>query len=189
MLRASQLRLAGSRGAYRFIMRHRETRALAWRYVAGEELADGIAIAQALNMRALGVRVRLCKGVYLEPREVAYPRKADVDAAFARLAEALLLRGTYPAVATHDERLIRHVQDVVRTHGIGPERFEFRLLFGIRRDLQMGLARQGYRVRVYLPYGKEWYPYLMRRLAERPSNLAFVVQSFLREAAVGRRGR
>ncbi len=137
------------------------------------------------RMIALGASVRLCKGAYLEPARVAFARKADVDAAYARLSERLLLEGRRPAFATHDERLIRRVQDVARHNRIPPERFEFQMLFGVRRDLQLRLAQQGYAVRVYLPYGRQWYPYLTRRLAERPANLAFFVGSLLREAAAG----
>ncbi len=312
MLKGALLRLASQPSLYRLVMRHQLLRAVAWRYVAGEELADAIAIAQALNTQrltvsldhlgenvrteaeargavrdylaaldaihetpadayvslkltqmgldvsralclenlreilaaarakgnifvrvdmessaytqrtlevverlwdegnrnvgavlqaalyrtpadldrllGLGVRVRLCKGAYLEPPDVAWRRKVDVDAAYARLAERLLLEGQYPAIATHDERLVRHVQDVAARHRIAPERFELQMLFGVRRDLQLQLVRQGYNVRVYLPYGKQWYPYLMRRLAERPANLAFFVGSFVREAAARRRG-
>lgn len=135
----------------------------------------------------LGARVRLCKGAYLESAQVAYPDKSAVDANYARLLERLLLKGNYPAIATHDERLIRHAQDIARREGITPDRYEFQMLFGVRRDLQLQLVQQGYRVRVYVPYGGEWYPYLMRRLAERPANVAFFVRSVLQEAMAGRR--
>jgi proline dehydrogenase len=135
----------------------------------------------------MGTRVRLCKGAYLEPPRIAYPDKAAVDANYARLLERLLLKGTYPAIATHDERLIRHAQEVARREGIGPDRFEFQMLFGVRRDLQLRLVQQGYRVRVYVPYGEQWYPYLVRRLAERPANIGFFVRSLLAEALAGRR--
>jgi proline dehydrogenase len=135
----------------------------------------------------LGARVRLCKGAYLEPARLAYPDKAAVDANYARLLERLLVKGNYPAIATHDERLIRHAQEVARREGIGPERFEFQMLFGVRRDLQLRLVQQGYRLRVYVPYGEEWYPYLVRRLAERPANIGFFVRSLLNEALAGRR--
>ena len=131
---------------------------------------------------ALGARVRLCKGAYLEPPEIAWPNKAGTDAAFARLAERLLLAGPVPAIATHDVRLIQHVRAFAATHGIRPEQFELQMLFGVRRDLQLDLVRRGYTVRVYVPYGKQWYPYLTRRLAERPANLGFFVRSFLQEA-------
>jgi proline dehydrogenase len=135
----------------------------------------------------MGTRVRLCKGAYLEPPRIAYPDKAAVDANYARLLERLLVKGNYPAIATHDERLIRHAQEVARREGIGPERFEFQMLFGVRRDLQLRLVQQGYRVRVYVPYGEEWYPYLVRRLAERPANIGFFLRSLLNEALAGRR--
>ncbi len=132
----------------------------------------------------LGARVRLVKGAYAEPASVAFPRKRDVDRSYARLAERLLLGGVYPAIATHDERLIAHAIRTADRHGIGPDRFEFQMLYGIRRDLQIHLLRRGYRVRVYVPFGEEWYPYLMRRLAERPANVVFVLASVLRERRV-----
>jgi proline dehydrogenase len=137
------------------------------------------------RLNALGARVRLVKGAYDEPPTVAYPRKRDVDAAFARLAEALLRDGVYPAFATHDERLIDHVVRTAAAAGIPADRFEFQMLYGIRRDLQVGLRRRGYRVRVYVPFGEEWYPYFMRRLAERPANVGFVLRSLVRERAAG----
>jgi len=130
---------------------------------------------------ALGARVRLVKGAYAEPPSVAFPLKRDVDAAFARLAEQLLRRGVYPAIATHDERLIAAASQVAAAHGIARDRFEFQMLYGIRRDLQVRLHREGYRVRVYVPFGGEWYPYFMRRLAERPANVMFVIGSLVRE--------
>jgi proline dehydrogenase len=141
-------------------------------------------VDRALQM---GTRVRLCKGAYLEPGRVAFPDKEAVDANYARLMERLLLGGVYPAIATHDERLIRRAIDIARGGGLGPERFEFQMLFGVRRDLQLRLVQQGYRVRVYVPYGSEWYPYLVRRLAERPANLGFFVRSMLSEALASRR--
>jgi proline dehydrogenase len=134
-----------------------------------------------------GVRVRLCKGAYLEPARLAYPDKADVDANYARLMERLLLHGNQPAIATHDERLIRQVQDICEREKISPDSFDFEMLFGVRRDLQLRLVEQGYRVRVYLPYGQEWYPYLVRRLAERPANIGFFVRTLVSEALAGRR--
>ena len=133
------------------------------------------------DLNALGARVRLVKGAYAEPPEVAYPDKRDVDAAFARQTERLLDHGNYPAIATHDERLIEHAKSHARHRGIEPDQFEFQLLYGVRRDLQERLHRDGYRVRVYVPFGTEWYPYLMRRLAERPANVAFIVGNVLRE--------
>ena len=127
------------------------------------------------------VRVRLCKGAYDEPASVAYPNKADVDRAYAALMERLLTTGTYPAIATHDERLIRRATEVVRRAGIASDAFEFQMLYGVRRDLQERLAAEGFRVRVYVPFGNEWYPYFMRRMAERPANLGFVFRNVLRE--------
>jgi len=135
----------------------------------------------------MGVRVRLCKGAYLEPARVAYANKADVDANYARLMERLMVHGTYPALATHDERLIRHAIAFAARESIGPERFEFQMLFGVRRDLQLRLVEQGYRVRIYVPYGRAWYPYLVRRMAERPANLMFFMRSMVQEALAGRR--
>lgn len=130
---------------------------------------------------AEGARIRLCKGAYVEPATVAFPDKADVDAAYATLMERLLRDGTFPALATHDERLISRAVAFVREQGIAPDRFEFQMLYGVRRDLQERLVRAGFGVRVYVPYGTEWYPYFMRRLAERPANVAFVLRSILRE--------
>ncbi|HZC32049.1 MAG TPA: proline dehydrogenase family protein [Candidatus Bathyarchaeia archaeon] len=126
-------------------------------------------------------RIRLCKGAYVEPADVAYPDKADVDAAYGRLMERLLVDGTFPAIATHDERLIARAVSFARANGIGSDRFEFQMLYGVRRDLQERLVRAGYGVRVYVPFGTQWYPYFMRRLAERPANVAFVLRSILRE--------
>jgi proline dehydrogenase len=132
-------------------------------------------------------RVRLVKGAYREPATVAHPRKKDVDAAYRRMSERLLESGDYPAFGTHDEPLIDHVKRYAREFGVGPDRFEFQLLYGVRRDLQERLRREGYNVRVYVPYGTEWYPYLMRRMAERPANLWFVVGNVAREIASGSR--
>jgi len=129
---------------------------------------------------AAGVPVRLCKGAYLEPRSVAYPRKRDVDANYLRLAHLLLAAGFDPAFATHDQRMISAIQNHVRQRGIGPAGFEFQMLYGIRRDLQRELARQGWRVRLYVPYGAAWYPYFMRRLAERPANILFLLRNLMR---------
>jgi proline dehydrogenase len=135
----------------------------------------------------MGVQVRLCKGAYLEPARVAFADKAEVDANYARLMERLLVDGNHPAIATHDERLINRALDIARSRHISPDRFDFEMLFGVRRDLQLRLVNAGYRVRVYLPYGEEWYPYLVRRLAERPANLGFFVRSLVAEALAGRR--
>ncbi|HLA24101.1 MAG TPA: proline dehydrogenase family protein [bacterium] len=127
----------------------------------------------------LGVPIRLCKGAYAEPPTVAYPRKADVDAAYGRLAEQLLLYGNAPALATHDERLITRARDFATSRGVAQDRFEFQFLYGIRRDLQERLVAEGYRVRVYVPFGTHWYPYFMRRLAERPANVAFIARHLI----------
>jgi proline dehydrogenase len=132
------------------------------------------------RLNAAAVPVRLVKGAYREPPSEAIPRKQDVDANYVALMKTLLDRGVYPAIATHDEKIIRQVLDYVRIRGIQPESFEFQMLYGIRRDLQRKLTRQGYRLRLYVPYGTEWYPYFMRRLAERPANLWFVLRNLLR---------
>lgn len=128
-----------------------------------------------------GARVRLVKGAYKEPADIAFPDKRDVDESFKRLTERLLCGGRYPAIATHDERLIAHAKHVAEREHIDPARFEFQLLYGVRRDLQERLRGEGYTVRVYVPFGTEWYPYLMRRLAERPANVAFIVGNVVKE--------
>jgi proline dehydrogenase len=133
------------------------------------------------RVNAKKVRVRLVKGAYDEPAAVAYPKKRDVDRMFIEEMKDLLRQGNYPAIATHDERLVNATIEFARTNGIGSERFEFQLLYGIRRDLAERIRREGYRVRIYVPYGTEWYPYLMRRLAERPANLMFFLGSLVRE--------
>jgi len=133
------------------------------------------------RMNELGASVRLVKGAYKEPQDVAYRRKADVDAAFVRLMRLLLDSGNYPAIATHDPPMIEATQSHARQHGIGKERFEFEMLYGIRRDLQGTLASEGYQVRLYIPFGREWFPYFMRRLGERPANVGFVMRGILRE--------
>jgi len=126
------------------------------------------------------VPVRLCKGAYLEPHTIAFPRKRDVDANYLRLMRTLLDHGVDPAFATHDERIIRAIVKYAHERGIASERFEIQMLYGIRRDLQRRLARDGHRVRLYVPYGTAWYPYFMRRLAERPANLFFLARNILR---------
>jgi proline dehydrogenase len=133
-------------------------------------------------MILLGTRVRLCKGAYKEPATVAFPEKRDVDANFVACLERLLDRGNYPGIATHDERILTHAKAYARGRGIDPSRFEFQMLYGVRRDLQHELRRAGYRVRVYVPFGTHWYPYLMRRLAERPANIGFILGNVLRES-------
>jgi len=133
------------------------------------------------RINALGARIRLVKGAYREPRSVAYQRKADVDAAYARMLKALLVGGTYPAIATHDPAMIELARQWAAERGVAPDRFEFQMLYGIRRDLQARLVADGYRVRVYVPFGREWFPYFMRRLGERPANVAFVVRGITGE--------
>lgn len=133
-------------------------------------------------MIALGARVRLCKGAYQEPASVAFPDKRDVDANYVACMERLLEAGNYPGLATHDERIIAIAKAFARNKGIDPSRFEFQLLYGVRRDLQRQLRREGYNVRVYVPFGGHWYPYLMRRLAERPANIGFMLANILRES-------
>ena len=136
-------------------------------------------VERAIELRC---RVRLCKGAYKEPASVAFPDKQDVDEHYAKCVHALLQRGNYPAIATHDPRLILEAKRFAKTHGIGAQRFEFQMLYGVRRDLQEMLVREGYRMRVYVPFGTQWYPYLMRRLAERPANIAFMTGNIVREA-------
>jgi proline dehydrogenase len=129
------------------------------------------------HVNALGARVRLVKGAYKEPKSVAYPRKADVDAAYARMLRVLMAEGHYPAIATHDPAMI----ELARAQNVAPDRFEFQMLYGVRRDLQTRLVHAGYRVRVYIPFGREWFPYFMRRLGERPANVMFVIRGILGE--------
>jgi proline dehydrogenase len=128
-----------------------------------------------------GVRVRLCKGAYLEPEAVAFPAKRDVDAHFVRLMETLLTSSTYHGLATHDEVIIARAKAFATEQGIARDRFEFQMLYGVRRDLQDALVADGWRLRVYIPFGTQWYPYLMRRLAERPANVFFIVGNILKE--------
>lgn len=135
--------------------------------------------ADIRRLNALGSRVRLVKGAYKEPKEVAYQKKSEVDAAFVDLMRLLLDEGTYPAIATHDPDMIDATKAHAKSKGYANDRFEFQMLYGIRRDLQAALVKEGYRVRVYVPFGKQWYPYFMRRLGERPANVAFVVKGIL----------
>jgi proline dehydrogenase len=130
---------------------------------------------EMLNER--GIRVRLCKGAYLELAGVAFPKKEQVDANYIELMQLLLDKGIYPAIATHDEGMIAATRAHVESHRISRDAFEFQMLYGIRRDLQRQLAREGFRVRVYVPYGEAWYPYYMRRLAERPANVLFILRN------------
>ena len=134
----------------------------------------------------LKCRVRLCKGAYKEPASVAYPEKSNVDANYVRCMQELMRHGNYPGLATHDETIIRAAKKFAADEKIPPERYEFQMLYGVRRDLQEQLVAEGYRMRVYVPFGTQWYPYLMRRLAERPANVAFIAGNIVRET-VGRR--
>ncbi len=128
-----------------------------------------------------GAYIRLVKGAYKEPPDVAFPRKKDVDRNFQKLMESMLASGFYHAIATHDERLIASAIEFARAHNLSPERFEFQMLYGIRRRLQRDLLKQGWRVRVYVPFGHQWYAYFMRRLAERPANLFFLMRNLFRQ--------
>ena len=133
-----------------------------------------------------GARVRLCKGAYKEPATVADPEKRDVDEAYVRCMKLLLSDGHYPGIATHDEEIVMQTKRFARDNDIDNDRFEFQMLYGVRRDLQEKLVKEGFRMRVYVPYGTQWYPYLMRRLAERPANVAFITGNVIKEM-VGRR--
>jgi proline dehydrogenase len=132
------------------------------------------------RLNAAAVPVRLVKGAYREPPAAAFPRKQDVDDNYLALMKKLLDQGVYPALATHDERIIQEAMDYATSRGIRKDNFEFQILYGIRRDLQRRLIRQGYRLRLYIPYGTDWYPYFMRRLAERPANVMFVLKNLLK---------
>jgi len=132
------------------------------------------------DLLTVPARVRLCKGAYNEPPEVAFPDKRDVDDNYVRCMRLLLPSGVYHGIATHDERMIEATKSFAREQGVDKSAFEFQMLYGVRRDLQVGLAREGYNVRVYVPYGKTWYPYFMRRLAERPANVWFVLKNMLK---------
>ncbi len=157
-----------------------------WRY---EYRNVGVALQSYLHrteadlrrMNELGARVRLVKGAYKEPSSVALQHKSDLDRTFVRLAHLLLDSGTYPAIATHDPDIIEAVRAYAIGRGLAKDRFEFQMLYGIRRDLQASLATAGYRVRIYLPFGCEWFPYFMQRLGERPANVGFVLKALARE--------
>ncbi len=131
-------------------------------------------------LSAQRIPVRLCKGAYREPAAVAFERKTDVDANYVKLMKLLLAEGTYPAIASHDQNIVRQAERHIKEQKIAPERFEFQMLYGIRRDLQNELVGQGFRLRLYVPYGDAWYPYFMRRLAERPANLIFLAKNLVR---------
>jgi len=160
-----------------------------YRRLRGDGLANVGIVLQAYLYRSeadlrallpLQPNLRIVKGAYLEPPQVAYPRKAGVDRNFIRLMEVMLTEGGYTAIATHDDRIIAHAIAFIRERGIPGDRFEFQMLYGVRPRRQRDLARQGYRVRVATPYGPDWYPYLMRRLAERPANVLFMLRHLVR---------
>jgi proline dehydrogenase len=136
--------------------------------------------ADVENLCAAGIRVRLCKGAYLEPASVAIPDKPEVDRNYVELMKILLDRGVYPAIATHDEKMIAATKAYAAERQAPRDRFEFQMLYGIRRDLQRQLVAEGYRMRVYVPFGQAWYPYYMRRLAERPANVLFILRNLFR---------
>jgi proline dehydrogenase len=146
-------------------------------------------LADVERANQLRCRVRLCKGAYKEPASVAYPDKRQVDENYVRAMHALMLNGNYPGLATHDRRIINEAKRYAQEQRIAPDRFEFQMLYGVRRDLQEQLVREGYRMRVYVPFGTQWYPYLMRRLAERPANVAFITGNVVREMVAGRAAR
>jgi proline dehydrogenase len=135
------------------------------------------------NLLGVGCRLRLCKGAYKEPQEVAFPEKAQVDANYVKLMKMMLPSGIYHGIATHDPAMIQATKDFVREKNIGRDQFEFQMLYGIRTDLQQQLVREGYRLRIYIPFGTDWFPYFMRRLAERPANLMFFLRNLLPKAA------
>jgi len=132
------------------------------------------------KLLAEGIRIRLCKGAYKEPEDIAFQKKAEVDANYVRLMKVLMKSGVYHGLATHDEQIINQAKAFAIAENIPRDAFEFQMLHGIRRDLQRSLVREGWRMRVYIPFGTEWYPYLMRRLAERPANLFFLARNLLR---------
>jgi proline dehydrogenase len=160
-----------------------------WRDLRGLNPASGVVIQAALRRSAADIEaliheqgpVRLCKGAYREPAAVAFSSKAEVDQSYLALMARLLRDGARPALATHDPRMIQAAIELVRNDGIGRDRFEFQMLYGVRRDLQEELVAAGYQVRIYVPFGREWYPYFMRRLAERPANIMFILRSVANE--------
>ena len=141
--------------------------------------------SDVMDANKASARVRLCKGAYKEPATVAYPEKKDVDDSYLRCMRSLLKEGHYPGIATHDEAMVDATKRFAREHDIRTDQFEFQMLYGVRRDLQDKLVSEGYRMRVYVPFGTQWYPYLMRRLAERPANVAFITGNIVKEM-VGR---
>jgi proline dehydrogenase len=187
------MRAAAAVGAFvRFDMEdHPKTdRTLAiWRELRPLNPETGVVIQAALRRSAAdiealiaeGARVRLCKGAYNEPASVAFRAREEIDASYESIARSLLRDGAYPALATHDGRLIGRLLRFAESEGIAADRYEFQMLYGVRRDLQAELLELGQRVRVYVPYGTEWYPYFMRRLAEKPANVTFLLRSLLKE--------
>jgi proline dehydrogenase len=137
------------------------------------------------DLVSVGCRLRLCKGAYKEPPEIAFPAKTDVDANYVKLMKLILPSGIYHGIATHDPAMIQATRDLVREKNIGREQFEFQMLYGIRTDLQQQLVREGYRLRIYIPFGTDWFPYFMRRLAERPANLVFFLRNLLPKGGAG----
>jgi len=133
------------------------------------------------DLTADGIRIRLCKGAYKEPPNIAFPDKVEVDANFVKLAHTLLTSGLYHGIATHDEAMVSATKQFVAEHQVDPKSFEFQMLYGVRRDLQRALVAEGFNVRVYVPFGAEWYPYFMRRLAERPANVIFIAKNMLKQ--------
>ncbi len=136
--------------------------------------------ADIAMLSGMKIPVRLCKGAYREPASVAFPSKGEVDRNYLKLLELLLSSGTHPAIASHDEQIVRFAIAYIKDQKIAPDRLEFQMLYGIRRDLQRELVKQGFRLRLYVPYGQAWYPYFMRRLAERPANLLFLARNLMR---------
>ena len=131
------------------------------------------------RLKPLRPKIRLVKGAYREPASVAFPKKNDVEENYGKLTRMLFTDGFSPAIATHDPNMIDHAKQIAREHGFGPDRFEFQMIYGVRRDLQDQLQKQSYRMRVYIPFGTEWLPYFMRRMSERPANLWFVMKAML----------
>jgi proline dehydrogenase len=196
LCRANVMRIVqaveGADGFVRFDMEdHTKTEATLdiWRAAHDRYAQVGVVIQSALRrsaadvdaITAVGGRIRLCKGAYDEPGSVAFRTKKAVDSNYARLMERLLLADAHPALATHDPRLIARAIQIVEREGIARDRFEFQMLYGVRRDLQRMLIDRGYTVRIYVPYGTEWYPYFMRRLAERPANVGFMLRAVVQE--------
>ena len=153
--------------------RHQSVRAVIQAYLYRSE-------ADIARLSAGRIPIRLCKGAYKEPAGVAFQKKAEVDRNYVRLMQQMLERGTLPALATHDEKILGEALRTVKETGITPDCFEFQMLYGIRRDLQRRVVASGHRLRLYVPYGDAWYPYFMRRLAERPANVMFLVRNFFR---------